>query len=472
MAVKNKYFSYLIGFSIVIAILNICLAVYSTTIKNPFWLISLTYCVLLIMTSKNNQLYFAPGIFVLNIVMFMRYSILIMAIYISGELSPYANNYNYLNEAVFLIIYEQLFVFMTLYFTGRIEKHKISFLDIKEEMRVEQQGSKALVCVALACILVGILITHQYLVGGLSLITKGVISSSDIDNNSSGVVSIIWQACLAWLYIFFCTQIKQKINNKKGVMLAVFISAVYILLTFIGQPSISRWYTIISFVAVYFILSKLYPKGKKIVVMCIVIPAIVLLTVVSVYKNTNYLSENISFSKSILLLFDSKKLEAYFSGPVNVNNAIGLYVEQWGGISSLPLDVVNNMPVVNHWFDTSAATVNLYNRYIGRFWNGSGDQIIPLIGQSSIYFSTLFAPLLSCIAVTIVRVSDRRYIQAESLDVYIFAFLGAWSAVALILNMTIFLSWMYIRIIPLLLLTVMIEIISTGKIRIKRRKKL
>ena len=192
----------------------------------------------------------------------------------------------------------------------------------------------------------------------------------------------------------------------------------------------------------------------------------------SVYKNTNYLSENISFSKSILLLFDSKKLEAYFSGPVNVNNAIGLYVEQWGGISSLPLDVVNNMPVVNHWFDTSAATVNLYNRYIGRFWNGSGDQIIPLIGQSSIYFSILFAPLLSCIAVTIVRVSDRRYIQAETLDVYIFAFLGAWSAVALILNMTIFLSWMYIRIIPLLLLTVMIEIISTGKIRIKRRKRL
>ena len=96
------------GFSIVIAILNIYLAVYSTTIKNPFWLISLTYCVLLIMTSKNNQLYFAPGIFVLNIVMFMRYSVLIMAIYISGELSPYANNYNYLNEAVFLIIYEQL----------------------------------------------------------------------------------------------------------------------------------------------------------------------------------------------------------------------------------------------------------------------------------------------------------------------------------------------------------------------------
>lgn len=471
MTVKNKYISYLVGFSLIIAILNICLAIYSTTIKNPFWLISLTYCVLLIMTSKKNQVYFAPGIFVLNIVMFMRYSVLIMAIYISGELSSYANNYNYLNEAVFLMIYEQIFVFMTLYFTGRTEKNRISFLRIKEEMRVEQ-GTKALVCVALACILAGILITHRYLIGGLSLITKGVISSSNIDNNSSGFVTIIWQACLAWLYIYICAQIKRKINNKKGVMLAVFISAVYILLTFIGQQSISRWYTIISFVAVYFILSKLYPKEKRIIVMYIVIPAIVLLIVVSVYKNTNYLSENISFSKSFLLLFDSKKLEVYFSGPVNVNNAMGLYAKHWGGIFSLPLDVVNNMPVVNHWFDTSAATVNLYNQYIGRFWNGSGDQIIPLIGQSSIYFSTVFAPLLSCIAVKIVRVSDRRYIQAESLDVYVFAFLGAWSAVALILNMTIFLSWMYIRIIPLILLTVLIEIISTGKIRVKKRKRL
>lgn len=472
MVVKNKYLSYLIGFSIVIAILNICLSVYSSTIKNPFWLISATYCLLLIITSKNNQIYFAPGIFVLNLVMFMRYSFLIMSIYIFGELSSYANNYNYLNEAIYLMIYEQLFVFLTLYFTGRSEKIKFSFLEVREEMRLGQQNHKSLICIILVLILVGIMLTHRYLIGGLALITKGAISSSNIDNSTSGVVSIVWQAGLAWLYIFFCTKIKQKINDKKGVVLSVFISAFYIILTFIGQQSISRWYTIISFVAVYFILSKLYPKDKKIIAICIILPVLALLIVVSVYKNTNYLTENISFSKSILTLFDSKKLEVYFSGPVNVNNAIGLYEQRKVGFSSFLLDAVNNMPIANHWFDTSLATINLYNQYIGRFWNGSGDQIIPLIGQSCIYFSVLFAPLLSCIAVKIVRISDRKYIQAESLDVYIFAFLGAWSAVALILNMTIFLSWMYIRIIPLLLLTVMIEIISTGKIRIKRRKRI
>lgn len=472
MTKKNKYISYLIESSVMIATLNVFLAVYSTKISNPFWLVSLMYCVLLIITSKNNQAYFAPGIFVLNVVMFVRYSFLIMAIYISGELSTHANNYNYLNEAVFLMIYEQLFVFLTLYFTGKREKQKIQHLKIKEEMILKQQGIKPVVCVVLICSLTGILITNPYLIGGLSLITKGEVSSSNINNSASGVVGIIWQACLAWLYIYFCTLIKQRADNKKGVILAVVISAIYILLTFIGQQSISRWYTIISFVAVYFILSKLYPNYKKIIVMCIVIPVVALLVIVSVYKNTDYLSTNTSFSKSILLLFDSKKLEAYFSGPVNVNNAIGLYIEHWGGISSLPIDVVNNMPVVNHWFDTSTATVNLYNRYIGRFWNGSGDQIIPLVGQSIIYFSALFAPLLSCIAVIIVRISDRKYIQAESLDVYVFAFLGAWSAAAQILNMTIYLSWIYIRILPLLLLTAMIEIISTGKIRIKRRKRI
>ena len=248
MTEKNKYISYLIESSVMIAILNVFLAVYSTKISNPFWLVSLMYCVLLIITSKNNQVYFAPGIFVLNVVMFVRYSFLIMAIYISGELSTHANNYNYLNEAVFLMIYEQLFVFLTLYFTGKREKHKIQHLKIKEEMILKQQGIKPVVCVVLICSLTGILITNPYLIGGLSLITKGEVSSSNINNSASGVVGIIWQACLAWLYIYFCTLIKQRADNKKGVILAVVISAIYILLTFIGQQSISRWYTIISFV--------------------------------------------------------------------------------------------------------------------------------------------------------------------------------------------------------------------------------
>ena len=130
-------------------------------------------------------------------------------------------------------------------------------------------------------------------------------------------------------------------------------------------------------------------------------------------------------------MLNSQNLQAYFAGPVNVNNAIGLYKNSNIGFSSFFLDIVNNMPVVNHWFDTKMATVNQYNYYIGRSWNGLGDQIIPLVGQSLIYFSTFFAPLLSCISIVLLRLFDRKYVSSSSLDVYYYAFSSTWTGVSI-----------------------------------------
>ena len=43
------------------------------------------------------------------------------------------------------------------------------------------------------------------------------------------------------------------------------------------------------------------------------------------------------------------------------------------------------MPIVNHLLNLEIQLVYLYNLYLGRiFSNSSGDQIIPLVGQSYI----------------------------------------------------------------------------------------
>lgn len=463
----TKIINRIVVLSMVVGVASIFLALTSNEIHTPFWMLSISYSLLLLLTSRNNMIYFTPGITVLNIIMLFRYGIYPISIYISGTLSSYANNYNYLNQACYLMLYEQLVVFIALYFTGKKERLRSNDYTEQKELVFETGKKGSLFGIITLCILSGILLTNRGLVGGFSLITKGINTSSG--EGVSSLATIIWQAGLAWLYIFVCMKLREKYGDNSTII-AVIISALYILLTFIGQSSISRWYTIISFAAVYFILIKLYPQKKKIVFECIVIPVVILMLVLSVYKNTNYLTSGGDISRSISKLFNSNLFETYFAGVVNVNNAIGVKLDNGVGISSLLLDIVNNMPIVNHWFDTSHASVNEYNMYIGRFWNGSGDQIIPLLGQSLIFFGFVFSPLLSCLSVVLIRKFDRRYMISNSLDVYVYAFLSCWSAVMMILNMTIFLAWMYIRIIPLILLTNIIKIVSNGKIVLRRQR--
>ena len=51
-----------------------------------------------------------------------------------------------------------------------------------------------------------------------------------------------------------------------------------------------------------------------------------------------------------------------------------------------------------------------------------------------------------------VRWCDSHFYKCKTPMVYLYAFLGAWTAVVTILNITIFFSWIYIRVIPLAVL--------------------
>ncbi|MFA9468192.1 hypothetical protein [Streptococcus sp. E24BD] len=463
-----KYLSILKVLSVISAILTITLASFSTDFKAPFWLITCSYSALLFVISRYNQIYFAPGIFMLNITMFMRYCVLILSTYLFGELSIYANNYNYLTQATFLMIYEQVAIFIMLYVTAKFEKKQFSSLNIIGSELPFKLNNMLLVSVFILFIVVGVLVINPYLISGFSLITEGMIANENLVENNSGMIIILWQACLSWLYIFFCTYVRNKYKSG-SLYFCILFSVIYILLTFIGQQSISRWYTIISVVSVYFILKKLYPNKVKTIMMTVIPPVLILLVLASIYKNTDYLTDREHFINNFINLFDSKKLDPYFSGPVGVNNALGLKNDLKLNISTLPLDVINNFPIINHLFDTSKNTVNQYNYYIGRFWNGSGDQIIPLLGQSMIYFSAVFSPLLSCLSIFLMRKYDRKYFTSSSLDVYLYSFASVWIAVMPILNLTIFLSWVYLRIFPLLLLITFTNILTTGKLVIRRR---
>ena len=81
--------------------------------------------------------------------------------------------------------------------------------------------------------------------------------------------------------------------------------------------------------------------------------------------------------------------------------------------------------------------------YLGRiFYWFKRRSIIPLVGQSGIFFSWVLAPLLSCISVLLIRATDKKYVETTSYMKYIWGFVAVWFGLGTILNMTISLSWL------------------------------
>ena len=113
--------------------------------------------------------------------------------------------------------------------------------------------------------------------------------------------------------------------------------------------------------------------------------------------------------------------------------------------------------------DLSNSTLKMYVEYMHR-----GDQIIPLVGQSAIYFTYLFAPLLSVSVVCIIRRFDRAYLNSSTAMFYVYGFVATWMGLAMILNTAITLSWFYNRIIPLMLLIKAVE--GMGVINMRKNR--
>lgn len=456
--------------SIIVTFLCILLSLLNKEILYPFYLLPIVFTIGIKLINRYNIIYPSPGIVVLNVIMYIRFVILPLSMIISGELNKNVNNYNYMYQAILMMIFEMITMFIVVFFTGNRERKKIKkkFLLQKNICHFKLISNyKIIIAILLICTIIMIITTNHQLVGGISLLTKGTVSNVLNESEPSGIIGILWQSSVAWVYIFGCLWLKSK---NKGIKYSILISAIYILLTFISQTSISRWYTIISFIAVYFLLIKLYPDKNKIILIWIVIPVVIMIGIVSIYKNTNYLNQtNGKITNYIDELFDSQKLEAYFAGPTSVNNAIGLKQDESIGIECLFGDIINNMPIVNHWFDTQNNSVNYYNKYIGRYWNGAGNQIIPLVGQSYIYCDILGTPILSVLSIFVIRFFDRKYYFSQSFYTYIFAFTSSWVGVSTILNMTIILSWVYIRIIPMLLLITVSDMLGKRKIKLSMK---
>lgn len=428
----------------------------------PICLIPIAYTSLLVFFNRSNALFgLTPGNTVVHIIMYFRYIVVSLVLCETGELSIYANNYNHMLGAVALMIYEMTVIFITL---SLCQRKTVRVFREKSGRVLEMYNVKPSFLVGITIISVALLLyfTNKTLVNNISLITQGVSVVNEDMNDVTSYIKILWQCLTCWIYVYAISRRSKTIDEKSTLPLKdIIFTLIIVLVSYLGQSSISRWYTLVISISGIFMLLSIHPNARKKILVVTMIPIFILLITATLFKSGVGQYREQSFLANIL---SPSAVDAYFAGPVAVNNAIGLANDTKIGINSFFYDVLNNMPIVNHFVNRTHSSAYLYNEYIGRiFGNSPGDQIIPLVGQSYIYFTVVFAPFLSVISIIVLNMCDRFFIRNENFKKFAWAFTAVWFGIETILNMTINLSWIYIRIFPLFAVFWLIDIASPQK---------
>lgn len=415
-------------------------------------LLPLGYLLFLLCLGQDNVVRWAPGIVVLNVVLFLRFVFVPFVMCITGEVSIYILDKTNLSYGVPLMLYELIGIGIVLKATSKKQRQTAKNQKTIIAGNLYYSGFIALIAVALLVLLAS---RYRYLISGFSLITEGTVDGYTKDDLASGLVIALWDSLLAWVFIWLLLVVKKSIKNeKKALVCSVVLAFGFLILVYTGQITVSRWHTVIAFAAALFCLICLFPRHKKGLIISMVVPVAALIVTASAFKNSSYYWSGIEYSQALRELFDVSVFDIYLAGPSTVSDGVTMYLFGVSDIGSLIVDAVQDLPFVNHWVDESISTVYQYHAYWGR-----GDLIMPLIGQSMIYFGWPFAPAMSMVAVYFLRIFDRLAFTAPSLPhAFIAGFAGAWLGVATVLNLTITMSWFGLRIAPFYLLIQLTEI--------------
>lgn len=417
--------------------------------SSPFYLIPVVYTICTaVYLRRRRDLSYSPGLIALHIAMFVRYVVVIFAYYLNNSMSAYTNDYNYTTQATYLIVYEMIAVFIAMdLFTYKYQNKNIQvqFSDITKF------NTSPIGIVVIGIVLVLLAGSFLHLDQGYRVFLSGAYAElRDIEaetGQGTHYIDIIWETlCVWWCVYFVCSQqqLYKTDKNRLYIVFSVVVSLFFIVITFIGQTSINRWYTIMTTLSLIALLIKLFPNNKKGIAVTIFIPMGLIIMLATLIKNAGFEVGSTTVGESLRALFNPSEMDSYFAGPVGVGNAIAVAELPQSGLNMIIGDVFRSIPIIGRLFTSFPSSLSEYWRLLRR-----GDLINPLIGQSATYFGYFLSPILSVLCVYLIFIFDRKYKQTSSYLTYVYAFCAIWFAmVPMMLNLTIGVNWVFIRIIP------------------------
>ena len=429
-----------------LAVALICVAMMNN-FYYPLWLVSINYAIFMLLWARKKDNFNAPGINIIYWGMFARYALLPLSYYIFGGYHLYTPTY--FPEAIAIMLFEQIVVF---YYILKTTNNKINF----DNGLPSNNLSKSKLFFITTVSIFGLLISYSSttLDVGYAIISNSELSEFfkvEVEDKSltTSALMVIWTISMLLLYVCLVLLLKNhysKNNNIIFVYITLFFTLLLAFLTFINQSGagMARWQTIVYTLSGMFLIMKLFKKKRNLIFKTIFIPLGIAILFVTAVKNGGMSERGPSFYDAMEHTFGPESMDAYLNGPDGISGSIKLKKESDLDITSLFHDIIHPIPIVHKFEDVNLETNLRYNRMVGKL-----GFIIPLTGQSIIYFGYLFAPILSILIIYLVRYFDKRYLAASNFMVYFFAFCSIWFALAITFtDFTILSAWFFSPILP------------------------
>ena len=271
---KNKVILLIL---IIISFIGSCICVYNrSAFPYDFYFISCGYTIGLFICYLLN-IKMSLGIVMVLVTMLFRYVFCPLSIYINNSLSELYVVNRYMNSAVWLMIYEQFAIFLTIIVSQNwfVKSYK------KQDIICKNVNNYILVLIfivwALYTLLFKDLATNFRLIISNSLLDMNNVSEIDV-NQSVVLFEIIWKTLYVWLFIVFVNKMVIKYTNHpsiKYVIYSIFITYLMLLVSFIDQARISRWYTIIITLSALVYLIKGFKQYAKVISLMAILPLMI-----------------------------------------------------------------------------------------------------------------------------------------------------------------------------------------------------
>lgn len=437
----------------------ICLYFNKNRNYNLMYIIPLSYGILTVLFSniyQNPKYNYGLGFWAINIIMTIRYIITPMAIIVTnvyGRIGPEPSYQSY-KFALYLMVYEMIFIFIGITVSLNVIKRKSNYLkDEKKDNKINFFNNNYIIIITFLIVAFVILIPYPGSIVPKNLFiisTKGGKALSDFETN--GIISSIIEGFKLTLFLFFIS-LNYKLYKKSKKRIIPIISLI-ILIIFLGmKTSSSRWALIINAIIGTYMLIKLYPKFKKVILITIFTIVIISFVSISIYKFYYMIdstsNKSLEIIKEMLTMF-----EDYFSGPRLVAQSIE--VKSMFN-SSISLDTFLNtifipIPFVNDFFNNT----NLINVYFNIYNLGPIETpwlIVPMIGEGYSLLGVLGAPLFTvffeCLAINFdYKASINNGFEFK----YLLLYASIWCALCLGFYTQIIFTWIFSTFIPIYIL--------------------
>lgn len=281
-------------------------------------------------------------------------------------------------------------------------------------------------------------------------------SKNSIIDIYGGITVIL--ACFFLLFYIGCLKFiknKFKISDFFKVVFSVLISIIYINGSSITGSNVSRWSMLISGIISYIYMTRLYPKYTKKLMILLAGVVLFSITFASTMKftwNDNYSTLNGTIEEELKF----KTLNAYFSGPHNMQVALNLKNElNNSNISKIEIfisDTFGNFPVLNRFLSNpSHQSTTLFNY---KYYNSNiaTDQIIPYSCQLYNVFGIFF------IIFEIVQVYFSYYLyftckkNNNFLNIFCCIYLSFFLSLINCVNYSILMQSIWIHVLPIFII--------------------